>query len=72
MWKLGYSYYRGNTDLLKAVANVCTARAGEASDGAKTCDDHVKVIEWAVDGDGFKEKSEAKMRELGCPAPGQQ
>lgn len=72
VWKIGYSFYRGNTDLLKAVANVCTAKASEAIDAAQSCEDFTKVIEWAVDGDGFKEKAEAKMTELACPAPGKE
>jgi ABC transport system ATP-binding/permease protein len=72
VWKVGYSFYRGNTDLLKAVAEVCTANASQAFAGANSCEDLKLVLEWAIDGDGFKEKAEAKMAELACPAPGQQ
>lgn len=69
VWKIGYSFYRGNTDLLRAVAEVCTTNANQAFASAQSCDDFNVVLEWAVDGDGFKEKAEAKMAELACPAP---
>ena len=69
VWKIGYSFYRGNTDLLKAVAEACTSNAKQSFDAAQTCDDLKVVLDWAVDGDGFKEKAEGKMAELACPPP---
>jgi hypothetical protein len=68
VWKIGYAFYRGNTDLLRAVAEVCTSSASEAFGGAASCEDFKLVQEWAVDGDGFKEKAEEKLTELGCSA----
>ena len=66
MWKLGYGFYKGNTDLLRAVTNVCTVRASGEFENAGDCSGLDRAAEFAVDGDGFKEKIEARKAELGC------
>lgn len=67
IWKLGFSFWHGNPDLLRALTNVCTAEASSRMAGAATCDDLDVVLEYAVDGDGHKEEVEKKRAELACP-----
>lgn len=66
VWKLGAAFSRGNIDLLKALTNVCTKRAGETLDRAENCEGLKAAMDFAVDGDGYKEKIEAAMTESGC------
>jgi tetratricopeptide (TPR) repeat protein len=66
VWKLGYSFWRGNSDLLKAVTNVCTQRADENLK-AGNCDSLKRALEFAVPGDGVAEKVPEKKAELKCP-----
>jgi len=68
IWKLGFSYWRGNTDLLRAVTNVCTQEAARRLEAAGGCEDLEVVLEFAVDGDGHKEQVEKKKEELQCVA----
>jgi|APLak6261679142_1056127.scaffolds.fasta_scaffold00021_29 pSer/pThr/pTyr-binding forkhead associated (FHA) protein len=65
-WKLGSTFSRSNIDLLKALTNVCTKRAGEAFDRAQSCEQLKAALDFAVDGDGFKEKITDSMTEEGC------
>ncbi len=65
MWKMGMSFSRGNADLLKAVLS-CTKKASEAFARAEECDDYNTVLEFAVDGDGYKEKVDAARTEKNC------
>lgn len=69
IWKLGAAFSRGNIDLLKALTNVCTQRARSGLDQADTCAQLQQVIDFAVDGDGFRQMAEAKMAEQGCSSP---
>lgn len=66
VWKLGSTFSRSNIDLLKALTNVCTKKAAEAFDRAQTCEQLKAAQDFAVDGDGFKEKIVASMEEEGC------
>lgn len=66
IWKLGASFSRGNIDLLKALTNVCTQRARSAFERAESCPELQQVLDFAVDGDGFKQQAEAAMAEQGC------
>ncbi len=66
LWKLGSNFSRSNIDLLKALTNVCTRRASDAYDKAETCEQLKAAQDFAVDGDGFKEKIADSMAELGC------
>ncbi len=68
IWKMGFSYWRGNTDLLRAVTNVCTQEAARRLEAASNCEDLDVVLEFAVDGDGHKEQVEKKKEELHCVA----
>lgn len=66
IWKLGNDFSRSNIDLLKALTNICTKRASEAFDRAQTCEQLKAAMDFAVDGDGFKEKITESMTEEGC------
>jgi ABC transport system ATP-binding/permease protein len=66
IWKLGSNFSRSNIDLLKALTNVCTKRAQDAFDRAQTCEQLKAAMDFAVDGDGFKEKITESMTEEGC------
>lgn len=66
IWKLGNGFSRSNIDLLKALTNVCTKRASDSFDRAETCEQLKAGLDFAVDGDGFKEKISASMAEQGC------
>jgi len=66
MWKLGASFSRSNIDLLKSLTNVCTKRADEAYNNANTCTQFEAARDFAVDGDGFKEKIDEEMEKQGC------
>jgi pSer/pThr/pTyr-binding forkhead associated (FHA) protein/tetratricopeptide (TPR) repeat protein len=66
IWKLGASFSRGNIDLLKALTNVCTQKARTTLEQASNCAQLQQVLDFAVDGDGFKQQAEAAMAERGC------
>lgn len=66
VWKLGMSFSKTNLDLLKALTNVCSNRASEAFKSADTCERLRAVLEYAVDGDGYKEKATAAYEDLKC------
>jgi tetratricopeptide (TPR) repeat protein len=65
IWKLGWSFYKGNPELARAV-NVCSDWAKKAlSEG--NCDSAGEAIEYAVEGDGWQQKADAQRTELHCP-----
>ena len=66
-WKLGLSFARTNIDLLKALTNVCTPRAADDLAHAQTCEQLKAVLDFAVEGDGFAEKSVEAAEAKGCP-----
>lgn len=65
-WKMGSNFSRSSIDLLKALTNVCTKKAAEAFDRAQTCEQLKAALDFAVDGDGYKEKITESMTEEGC------
>jgi ABC transport system ATP-binding/permease protein len=69
IWKMGFSFWKGNSDLLRAVTNICTQEAQRRLEAAGSCEDLELVLEFAVDGDGHKELVEKKQAELACVAP---
>lgn len=66
VWKLGMSFSKSDTDLLRAVTNKCTGRAAEFFKTANSCEELKAVLEYAVDGDTYKEKATAAMAEMKC------
>jgi pSer/pThr/pTyr-binding forkhead associated (FHA) protein/tetratricopeptide (TPR) repeat protein len=66
LWRLGFSFYKGNSDLLKAVTNICTQRAHAALEDANDCTSLARVLDYEVTGDGTKEEYEKKKEELKC------
>jgi tetratricopeptide (TPR) repeat protein len=67
VWKLGFSFYKGNHELLRALGNVCSSRAVHELEGAPGCDELGRIEEFAVDGDGMKERIEERRVQLKCP-----
>ncbi|MBU8899428.1 FHA domain-containing protein [Corallococcus sp. H22C18031201] len=65
IWKLGFEFYRGSTDLNKAVA-FCSGQASQALSGAGGCSDLTVVEDYAVPGDGVAEQLAAKKTEWKC------
>ncbi len=66
VWKLGAAFSLSNLDLLKALQNGCTKHASEAFKSADNCEAYRGVLDYAVDGDGYKEKAKAAMAENNC------
>jgi pSer/pThr/pTyr-binding forkhead associated (FHA) protein/tetratricopeptide (TPR) repeat protein len=66
IWKLGFYFFRGNGDINRAVG-FCSGRGGQALAQARNCADLAIVLDFAVDGDGLKDKVAEKSTELGCP-----
>jgi pSer/pThr/pTyr-binding forkhead associated (FHA) protein len=66
MWKLGFWFYKGDPNLLKALTNVCTQRAKEILDGANDCDSLQRVLDFEVAGDGNREGYDKRKIELRC------
>lgn len=65
LWKLGFGFFRGQPDLNRAVG-VCSNRGAGALKGAQSCDDLRVVLDYAVDGDGLKERVEPQQKEWNC------
>ncbi|MFZ5446669.1 MAG: hypothetical protein ACOZQL_42170 [Myxococcota bacterium] len=65
-WKLGLEFDRGHLDLLRAATVVCTTRARELSD-ADSCAALRQVLDFAVDGDGYREQALEALARRGCP-----
>jgi hypothetical protein len=66
MWKIGYQFFHGNTDLNKATT-LCSAQAQKQFEAAQTCSDLDKVLDYAVEGDSFKEKVAEQRSQMQCP-----
>lgn len=66
IFKLGFSFYRADGDLLRSVA-WCSQQGATALADATSCGDLDKVLELAVDGDGLKEKVTQGKVEHKCP-----
>ncbi|GMU01848.1 hypothetical protein KH5H1_59680 [Corallococcus caeni] len=65
IWKLGFDFYKGNTDLNRVVA-FCSTQAQNALSGVGSCSDLAMVEDYAVPGDGIAEQVAAKKAELKC------
>jgi pSer/pThr/pTyr-binding forkhead associated (FHA) protein len=65
-WKMGFSFYRGNSELNEAL-NTCSTEAKRLLDSARACPDLVRASELAVPGDTLAEAIAARKTELGCP-----
>jgi hypothetical protein len=64
-WRRGHAYYGGNPDLPKA-RRFCSEIARKNLDTALTCEGLVRVLDYAMDGDGIKEVANAKKVEMKC------
>lgn len=67
LWRLGFSFYKGDSNLLKAVTNVCTQRAHDALEAATDCQSLQRVLDFEVTGDNTKEEYEKRKVEMKCP-----
>jgi hypothetical protein len=67
LWRLGFWFYKGDSNLLKAVTNICTQRAHEMLESAGDCTGLARVLDYEVQGDGTKEEYERRKAELKCP-----
>ncbi|CAM4062025.1 FHA domain-containing protein [Corallococcus sp. ZKHCc1 1396] len=65
IWKLGFDFYKGNTDLNRTVA-YCSTLAQQVLNNAAGCPDLGAVEDYAVPGDGIAELVAAKKQELKC------
>ncbi|HZI14495.1 MAG TPA: FHA domain-containing protein [Myxococcus sp.] len=65
IWKLGFRFYAGNTDLNSQVGR-CSTRGLKALKAAQACEDLDAVLDLAVPGDGLEEKVQAMKAESGC------
>jgi len=65
IWKLGFRFYAGNTDLNSQVGR-CSTRGLTAIKSASTCADLDVVLDFAVPGDGLDERVAAMKKENGC------
>jgi pSer/pThr/pTyr-binding forkhead associated (FHA) protein/tetratricopeptide (TPR) repeat protein len=65
LWKLGFRFYTGNTDLNSAVGR-CSTRAVKALNAATNCAELESVLELAVPGDGIEEKVKLLKEENKC------
>ncbi|NBD09580.1 FHA domain-containing protein [Corallococcus silvisoli] len=65
IWKLGFDFYKGNTDLNRVVA-FCSTQAQNALNAVGSCSDLTAVEDYAVPGDGIAEQVATKKAELKC------
>ncbi|WP_375760112.1 FHA domain-containing protein [Corallococcus exercitus] len=65
IWKLGFDFFKGNTDLNRVVA-FCSTQAQNALSAVGGCSDLAVVEDYAVPGDGIAEQVKAKKAELKC------
>jgi ABC transport system ATP-binding/permease protein len=65
IWKLGFSFYKGNTDLNKVVG-FCSTQASIAFQNAQSCEDLQVAADYAVPGDGIDEKIAEWRQEWKC------
>ncbi|MBM7115452.1 FHA domain-containing protein [Archangium primigenium] len=65
VWKLGFGFYAGNTDLNLDVGR-CSTLALQAFKEASTCTEVDNIMDLAVPGDGVAEKIASWKKENGC------
>jgi tetratricopeptide (TPR) repeat protein len=66
LWKVGFRFYKGNTDLIRVLSNLCSTQATKLLASASSCRELNEVLVWAVAGDGVEEKVAKKREELQC------
>jgi pSer/pThr/pTyr-binding forkhead associated (FHA) protein/tetratricopeptide (TPR) repeat protein len=66
IWKVGFRFYKGNTDLIRVLSNVCSTQGNRMLGAAGSCQALAQVEQFAVPGDGLDEKIAAKRQELSC------
>jgi hypothetical protein len=67
VWQLGFSVNKHDSDLLKALINVCVQRAHQLVEEAGDCQQLGRALDFEVPGDGTKELYEKRKGELKCP-----
>jgi hypothetical protein len=67
IWRLGFSVNKHDSDLLKALINVCVQRAHQLVEEAGGCRQLSRALDFAVPGDGTQELYEKRKEELKCP-----
>ncbi|NPD29239.1 FHA domain-containing protein [Corallococcus exiguus] len=65
IWKMGFDFYKGNTNLNRVVA-FCSTQAQNALNSVGSCSDFQAVEDYAVPGDGIAEQMATKKAELKC------
>jgi len=65
IWKMGFQFYKGNTDLNKVVG-FCSTQGLRALQAAGGCGDLQAAVDFAVPGDGLEEKIAAAKQEWKC------
>ncbi|HLL04325.1 MAG TPA: FHA domain-containing protein [Myxococcaceae bacterium] len=65
IWKLGFQFYKGNTDLNRVVG-FCSTQGLSALNNASRCADLLIVEDFAVPGDGLAEKMAQYRQEWKC------
>ncbi|MCL2625216.1 MAG: FHA domain-containing protein [Cystobacterineae bacterium] len=66
IWKVGYYFNKNNTDLLSALTRYCTNYANELLKKVSSCSDLQEVLEYAVEGDGLRQKVEKLQVDRNC------
>ena len=66
LWRSGLQLDRMHALLLGLATRFCSPRAAEALSRAASCDDLTVVTDFAVEGDGFREKAEKRRSLWGC------
>jgi tetratricopeptide (TPR) repeat protein len=66
IWKTGFRFYKGNTDLIRVLSNICSTVGSKMLPAAASCPDLNEVEEFAVPGDGLDEKIAKRREELKC------
>jgi len=65
IWKLGHQFSRGNLALLQALKH-CSERAEQLLATAGHCGELALAAELSTEGDGLRNKLQAKQESLGC------
>jgi pSer/pThr/pTyr-binding forkhead associated (FHA) protein len=66
IWKVGHHFNKNNTDLLLSLTSYCTSFANELYGKASNCSDLREVLEYAVEGDGLRQKVEKLQSDNDC------
>jgi len=67
IWKVGYHFNPNNTDLLSSLTRYCTSHANELLRKANNCSQLREVLEYAVEGDGLRQRVEKMQADHNCP-----